>query len=389
MPWQTFFQRDLPGEPATHAFVIGVGDYPHHNPAWNGLPELANVSNLPSAADSAKFVADWLMRNQDSLAAKLGSLEVVISDPPDVANRYPWVPDKPIGRASEADVKTAGKAWFERLTARPGDVAFFYCCGHGAAHSSQPVLFLEDLNAAEENPWSHLDIGQLAQALRRTAPLRCAFMFADTCGEFIPNFEFGNAMGLRFFPPPLPFADAREKVLLLCAAPQAKLAYEGAEPKTGVRLGRFTQTLIKGLDGSSARMRDNRWMVYPSELINDLKALRRIYYPLWDDLPFEPSAALTQNEVYPIMHMQDPELPLLIITDPEDAAVRFDLHVSERNDPAPPWILSRPNKCAGAWFTSVKAGMDPLYALAVAGAEFFSSRFYPNQPQFYHRVKVR
>jgi hypothetical protein len=387
MAWKPFFERSLPDEPATHAFVIGVGDYPHRHPAWGGLPELNKVRSLPSAADSAKFVTDWLIQNKDCLAAKLGSIEVVISDPPGGEGRYPWGSAKQIGRANVADVKTAGRAWLGRV--KPGDVAFFYCCGHGAAHSSQPVLFLEDLNATKENPWSHLNIGKLGQALRRKTELRCAFMFADTCGEFIPNFEFGDAQDTRFFAPPRPFDIVQDKVSLICAAPQARLAYEGADPATGVRLGRFTQTVIKGLDGSSARMRDNRWIVYPSELLNDLKTLRRIFFPLWDDLPFEPSPALTQNDVYPIVHRQDPEVPVLIITDPADAVIRFNLHVSERNEPHPPWISSRPARSAGAWSTSVKAGMDPLYALAVTDAEFFSSRFYPNQPQINQRVPVR
>jgi hypothetical protein len=387
MARKPFFERNLPAEPATHAFVIGVGDYPHRQPAWGGLPELNNVRSLPSAADSAKFVTDWLIQNKDCLAAKLGSVEVVISDPQGGNNRYPWGSATPSGRANVADVKTAGRAWLERV--KPGDVAFFYCCGHGAAHSSQPVLFLEDLNATDDDPWSHLNIATLGHELRRNTKLSCAFMFADTCGEFIKNFELQNPRGVHFFKPRQPFDIVQDKVSLICAAPQSQLAYDGENPATGVRLGRFTQTFIKGLDGYSARMRDNRWIVYPSELLNDLKTLRRIFYPLWDDLPFEPSPALTQNDVYPIVHRQDPEVPVLIITDPADAVIRFNLHVSDRNERHPPWISSRAARSAGAWSTTVKAGMEPLYALAVTDAEFFSSRFYPNQPQFNQRVPVR
>lgn len=383
------FERELADEPATHAFVIGVGNYPHRQPQWGGLPDLANVPNLASAADSAKFVSEWLLHNQDSLTARLGSLDVLISDPPGGANRLPWDPGAPIDAATEANVRLAGQAWFNRLRKRAGDVALFYCCGHGAAHTALPVLFLEDLNGDEANPWSHLNVGKLAQALRRMMPLRSAFMFSDTCSEFLTNFELGDALETRFFPPPSPFDPARDKVLLLRAAPDALLAYEGADPTTGVKLGRFTQTVIKGLDGSSARLRNDGWTVYPSELINDLKTLRRIYYPLWDDLPFEPSPVLTQSEVYPIVNRPDPDLPLLIMTNPEDAVTRFDLHVSDRDDRNPPWIVSKPDKAAGAWLTSVKGGADPLYALAMTDAEFFSSRFFPIQPQFDHRVNVQ
>ena len=46
-------------------------------------------------------------------------------------------------------------------------------------------------------------------------------------------------------------------------------------------MGRFTQTLLKGLSGFSARGNNNAWWVYPSGLIDDLKSLRRIFYPHW------------------------------------------------------------------------------------------------------------
>ena len=386
---ELLFERELTNEPATHAFVIGVGDYPHRQPQWGGLPDLANVPNLASAADSAKFVSEWLLRNQDSLTARLGSLDILISDPPGGANRYPWAPGHPVDAATEANVKLAGKAWFDRLRKRAGDVALFYCCGHGAAHTAQPVLFLEDLNREEANPWSHLNIGNLGQKLRKLAPLRSAYMFSDTCSEFLPSFEFGDALETRFWQPPSPFDAAREKVMLLRAAPDALLAYEGADPKTGIKLGRFTQTIMKGLDGSSARLRSDKWAVHPSELFNDLKALRRIYYPLWDDLPFEPSPVYSPNDGFPIVNRPDPDLPLLIMTNPEEAVTRFNLHVSDRNDRNPPWIVSKQDKAAGAWLTSVKGGEDPLYALAMTDTEFFSSRFFPREPQFDQRVNVQ
>jgi len=387
----TLFERPL-AEPATHAFVVGVGDYPHREPDWGGLPDLTNVPNIPSAADSAKFMCDWLLQNQDRLSAKLGSLEVLISDPAGAGDRYAWTPGKPVDRASAENVMEAGKDWLARLRGKPGDVALFYCCGHGAAHSAQPVLFLEDLNSSDDNPWVHLNLGNLAQSLRRETSIRCAFLFSDACGEFIPNFEISNPIEARFFRDPRLFGSPRDKVLLLCAAPEKLLAYEGeANPGDNVRFGRFTQTLLKGLDGSSARLRGNQWTVYPSELINDLKNLRRIFYGHWSDLPFEPSPVLTQNEIYPIIDLVAPELPVLIMTDPEEAMASFNLHVSERNDRAPPWIASKPDLSTAAWRTTVKAGMTPLYALAIADtdAPFYSSCFLPIQPIFDQRVSVR
>lgn len=50
------FNRDIDQGPVTHAFVVGVGAYPHMAPAWGGDPGLGNVPELSSAADSAKMM---------------------------------------------------------------------------------------------------------------------------------------------------------------------------------------------------------------------------------------------------------------------------------------------------------------------------------------------
>lgn len=381
-------------DPVTHAFVIGVGDYPHSAPAWGGVPSLGQVPNLPSAADSAKMVCDWLLSTK--LAAPLASLEVVISDPQQGAPRYPWRPGKVIESATSQNVFKAGKAWLDRLRLRRGDVAFFYCCGHGAAHASSPVLFLEDLNQTEENPWTHLNVGDLAQALRRLNTIKCAFMFSDACGEFIPLLEFSSPTSTRFYPAPLPFAEARDKVFLLCAAPSALLAYEGEhlDPQGQIvaRAGRFTQVLLRALNGLSARWEDARWAITPMNVMFDLKKLRRLYYSHWDERPFEPSPALTQSDSFPILHPTAPMLPLVITTDPQEIAGSLDLHISERNEPQPPWLYSKQERSSTAWRTEIPATLAPRYAVALAPElnppPFHSSLFIPTAPLFDHQIPV-
>jgi hypothetical protein len=239
--------------PKTHAFILGVGKSPHAKAGQGVQDNLRRVPDLPSAADSAKLMCDWLMSNQDRLAAPLGTLDVLISDPSDPNNRFQWNRG-PADPATEANVSARGLQWFNRVAAEQGNVAFFYCCGHGASHLQQPVLFLEDLNQNPVNVWTHINLGSLALALRKTQSVAAAFLFSDACGQYVPDFELGDAQDCRFFSKPSLFVPNRNQVSLLCAAAEGQLAYEGADkPGGAVRFGRFTQTVLKGLSGSSAR----------------------------------------------------------------------------------------------------------------------------------------
>ncbi|MGZ6317052.1 MAG: hypothetical protein ACXWNQ_07310 [Anaerolineales bacterium] len=385
------FERNVPG-PATHAFVIGVGDYPSAKPGKGGKDVLTTVKDLPSAADSAKLMCDWLIDNQDNLAAPLATLEVLISDPAQDTNRYLWRNEKPVESATSDNVKKAGKQWVDRLKASQGNVAFFYACGHGAVYFGQPVIFLSDLNDDAGNPWAHHNIGQTAQAFRKLNEIKAGFFFADTCQEFITKLELENPQdNSRFTPVAIPSSADRDKVWLLGAASQALFAYEAnLNHNSNVRIGRFTQTLLKGLDGASARWKGNRWMVYPGGLWEDLKMLQRVYFPEWKDRPFEPSQGVTQNDLIPIIYHTDPVLPVLVLTEPEDAIAGVDLRIGMRKDGQPPWVTSREERAAEAWLTHVKGDCQtPLYALAMNGAVPFCCLFVPDQPKFDLRVTIK
>jgi hypothetical protein len=376
--------------PCTHAFVIGVGDYPEAKPRRGQLKELQDVADLPSAADSAKFICDWLMRKGSGLASPLASLEVLISDPVSLgggSDRFGWTSEKPIDRATEVNVREAGAAWWTRLSARPGDTALFYCCGHGAMHSTQPVLFLEDLNLSISNPWAHLGLGSLAQSLRRNPHIRSAFLFADACGEFLSNFELGRALECRFFPPPAPFQATRNNVALICAASETSFAYDGEDlistdfglaGGNGARLGRFTQVLVKALGGASVRFVDKQWTVDPSSLLVDLNKIRRIFFGKWEERSFEPTAYLMPNDIYPIAFFKDDfELPIVILTDPIERMPDCDLYVSEQDSLGLPWLKNRAAGEEGAWLLTVPATRRLLYVIAQREGQKYSTVFTP------------
>ena len=276
--------------PSTHAFVIGVADYPHAKPGLGTNEKLRQVRDLPSAADSAKRMVDWLIDNQDRLLPPLGTIELLISDVAGGAPRYvPRSPEllKVVDRADRDTIRPAGEAWMGQLEVHPGSSAFFYACGHGANYGTRPVLFHSDLNYGQmATAYGHLNVGLMAQAFRQRNDLAAGYFFLDACGEFVRDFP-PDVRDDGFVAPGLPTTTDRDKVWLLSGASAALLAYPGIDidspdplefdaadawpetgsaaaqpgPNHGVKLGRFTQTLIKGLDGASARWNGGGWSV--------------------------------------------------------------------------------------------------------------------------------
>ncbi len=394
------FKRDQRG-PATHAFVIGVGSYPSAKRDCGVLPALQGVKDISSAADGAKLMCDWLIKNADQLAAPLASLELLISDTAEQRNRYAWTQQgswtngEAVDTATSANVRVAGARWLRELTARPGDVALFYACGHGAGLQTQPVVFLSDLNENFVNPWAHHNIGMTAASFRQLTGIAAGYFFSDTCREFVTQFELsGTQDDSRFIAPPKPFISGSDKIALLCGASEALLAYESPRSKSdSTQIGRFTQTLIRGLNGASARRRDGHWSVHPSGLMDDMKLLERAYNPDWRAKPFEPSYAITQNEVFPIINYQPgtpPLLPVVVLTDPEDAMMRFDVGIGLNDAGQQPWLHTRPGRSPGAWPFLVQAGLSLHYAVAEdAPTLHVSEPFVPNMPIFDQRIRIR
>jgi hypothetical protein len=336
-------------------------------------------------------MSDWLLANQGRLAAPLATLEVLISDPPNPPNpnnRYQWGSGR-VDSATQANVSISGRAWYQRVLAEQNDIAFFYCCGHGASHRQEPVLFLEDLNQDPVNAWSHINLRKLAEALRKQTSVSAAFLFSDTCGEYVPSFELGDAQDCRFYTESGLFASSRNQVSLLCAASEGVLAYEGADAAGSKRMfGRFTQACLKGLSGSSARLLREGWAVSCHDLLGDLKKLRRVFFSHWGDEPFEPYPAVTQADALPIVFPDAFELPVVVMTEPLERMPHYGFVISKRSDPNPPWLKNRDAGDPDVWYTTVPPSRDALYTIAVRGNDNYPQVFLPREPVFDQWVPV-
>lgn len=389
------FNREVAG-PATHAFVVGVGNFPHA--ATGDNPDLVDVPNLPSAADSAKLMCEWLLANRDNLVAPLASLEVLISDPPDAVNRYAWQPGAAIDPATPANVKVSGKSWMAKFPAGSQNIAYFYGCGHGANLAAEPVLFLEDLNLDADNAWPNIHAANLARALRLHPHVDAAYIFIDACGQKVKEFELcpaDNRQPTVFYPAVSYGAVGANKVMLTSAAPEGQLAYDAPlterhfPAQAGVPIGRFTQTLIMALNGSSIRSFGKRWAVNSTGLRDDLKRLKQFYFPHLTDHPFEPTPIYGFNEVRPFVFPQAPTVPFVATTNPNEKIELYEFCIKDvPPPPAPVDAGMKHDPVRKAWFGEMPPRSTSVYAVAFNGEGFFANPFTPDQPKFDLQVDI-
>ena len=391
------FQRAVAG-PATHAFVVGVGNFPYA--AGGPIPFLHDVPNLPSAADSAKMMADWLLANQDTLAAPLASLEVLISDPPNAANRYPWAPGMAIDTATPAKVEVAGYRWLDNFPAGSKNTAFFYGCGHGASLTAQPALFLEELNRRAGTPWPNIDAAGLALALRVHPHVDTAYVLIDACGQKVADFETtppANRAPTVFYSAGIYGMPATNKVMMSTAAPEGQLAYDAPlsasyhqPPLAGVPIGRFTQALLMALNGSSVRPFGNRWAVDPTELHGDVVRMKKFYFPHLIDYPFDPTQLYRINESRPFVFPARPTVPYIATTNPNDKIDLYELCIRDMPPPLPPTdagIKHDPGR--KAWFGVLPPRKTSVFAVAFNANSFFTDPFTPDQPRLDVQIEIR
>ena len=385
------WKRNIAG-PVTHAFVIGVGAYPEAKPGRGHRPELRDVDDIPSADTSAMRFCDWLVDNCDRLFARLATIEMLLGDPAPEAGAYQWRsrPDGAVAPSTSANVRLAGTAWRDRVTARPGDTALFYICGHGATIDDEPIVFLADLNADDIEPWAFINIRRTANAFRQQPHPRAVYFFVDACQEFVPQLSVaetnGGARFIRPFDPFNPFV--QNKVAVLTATTHGMLAYEGGTADDpAITLGRYTQTLIDALDGAAVRHRGGQWVVHAGSIAEDLKPLHRLRVD-WRDTPFEPNASLTPNEVLPIVAALNPSVPIVILTEPAEAMRLFNLSIYDDASLLTPPIRERLAGDGEEWHVRVAASQREHILRAQGNAQSHDTFFHPSQPIFDQRIQV-
>lgn len=281
--------------PRVHVLAIGVGAYRHlpggAEPVTHDTLGLRQLSGPPA---SARLFVEWAATRLRHPRARLGTVELLTSpgSPPGPADdgaptHGPVAPPDPgpapAANAGEADteggsapsssspdvppwlasvevptlahVQTAFERWYAACDTDESNVAILYFCGHGVEREA-PFLLLEDFGRSALSLLENaVDIGATYQGMARNRA-REQYVFVDACREIpfqLLQMLSGNA---KVLVTPQLVGDQRRDTALVFATSGGAKAYGKAGRPT-----RFTQALVRALDGLGARVEGAGWVV--------------------------------------------------------------------------------------------------------------------------------
>lgn len=242
---------DRPRGPAgsTHAFVVGVGHYPH-------LPATIAEANLSSAAASAVAFAKWLESDYQNPDAPLATVDLVLT-PGTVA--CPWAN---VERATIGNIRQAFKSFFADADLKPGNVAIFYFAGHGLSEVASFLLAEDfDPDGNQADPWfgafsmdkTYLGMGRCNAALQLSFVEACRTRPAD-------DFDTSGIDVTGLAAPAKNPVQRDAPIVYACESGQPAHGLPG-EP------GSFTKALLHVLGGAGAQLQKNsQWALTTADL---------------------------------------------------------------------------------------------------------------------------
>lgn len=273
MAIESIIQEDLTS-PGTHAFVIGVSNYPNISDGEHttDLGECFDIGQLTSAARSASEFAAWLIEDYCHPEKPIKSLRVLLSPSEGeiIASR---VKNKLRGdySATRANVKACAKA-LKKASKDKDNVIVVYVAGHGVQLTPKgAVLLLEDFasdleEAEDKSLYGSFDVASFHASMNNENSSQSQFWFVDTCRhkpEIAERFEHMEGT-LRY---EVIFGQTYSSPIFMAAAPrQAAYGRLG-----GVSL--FNETLLWLLRsaGTTGRLtKGNNWYVSFSVLLEFL-----------------------------------------------------------------------------------------------------------------------
>lgn len=264
-------ERDPGGAPATHALVVGVGEYP-----WLiGGTEQANAAlaegmgQLSSPPASARAITDWLLGSHADPTAPLATIDLLLSAADGEQSYRPEGGDTvAVDMAEKEALVAAIRAWRTRCDSHPGNVALFFFCGHGVGRGFDLALLARDFGAEPEQPFDHsIWFEGMKEAMRSCAATRQLY-FVDACRVHSRNLmedyaaRLDSVMRVR-----TPFTIGLRQSTYYATTSGAPAFGRPGRPSL------FTENLIKGLRGLGANDARGEWWIETTGLQRALTGL--------------------------------------------------------------------------------------------------------------------
>jgi hypothetical protein len=301
--------------PATHALVIGCGDYPHLlGGSGTTCANPDGMGQLSSPPVSARLVAEWLIETYHDPTKPLATLALLLSEAgsPDFVNPATGVAHA-VQLADGDNVETAIPRWITRADLSSDNRVIFYFCGHGTAQGTDTALLLSDYGEDSLNEFKGaLDFETLYRGMNRAAAAEQVY-FVDACRANSDTLIEATGLGgarVPVRPGPRPSGSPKR----LPAKFYATLAGDQAFGLPGMP-SIFTDALLKSLRGAASDLSTDgsgEWRVDTALLKRAIDHLMRRPVDAGEHVPvqFAPAGELMTFDLHVLR--EPPTIPVFV-----------------------------------------------------------------------------
>ncbi|HEU4882351.1 MAG TPA: caspase family protein [Longimicrobium sp.] len=347
-------------EPATHALVVGVGEYPHLEGGTGPRAlDAEGLKQLTSPPVSACAFVDWLHELHNP-AAPLGSIELLLS-PGDTYVSPDGRRATKVEPATWRNIARAYQRWYARCDGNTNNVAIFYFCGHGLERETLALL-PADFGRYKLSAFAtaiHFNKTYYAMSSCRA---RTQCFFIDTCREVSPKLLANTAFGGQSLGEPDLLNQRRRTAPILYATASGYSAF-GEERQ----VSRFTSALLAALQGGGAKKELRRWVISTDRLATSVKLIINKQNETLP--PYKQQDAMTGGDfgLPAIIHelADAPTVPTVVDCVPEAANAAAELYLHGRLAQ-----YRRARGTTGPWRQLIKAGAYDAGAIFQADAGF-------------------
>lgn len=175
-------------QPATHAIIIGVGEYFHLPGGSSEIKTSAHggLRQLSSPPESAKAITDWLLDEFHNPDKPLATVSLLVSEKSGdyIYSHSKLIAPVTIKPATYENVKKAVREWKNFGDRSEDNLTLFYFCGHGVARGlSGMTLLLSDYGASDDMPMEGaIDFEALHRGMSQCAASEQCY-FIDACRQ--------------------------------------------------------------------------------------------------------------------------------------------------------------------------------------------------------------
>lgn len=256
-------------QPRLHAFVIGVGAYPHLI-GGSGKPATNNygLRQLTTTLHTARKIAPWLATKYRNPNVPLGSVELLLS-PAEQLTRDDGS-QVAIDEANMKNITASFGEWWNRCHANAGNIALLYFAGHGLYKTSQFLLPSDFGNPDVLDDWENcIDFDRLRLGMRKNDADTQLF-FVDACRETPVDILTQLTPSGKPLAPSATIWDQVTASATYYASSEGLQAYG---PADGVTY--FADALLDALDGAGTTNGGGGWVVDTFSLATALGQIMR------------------------------------------------------------------------------------------------------------------